>query len=184
MQQRQRQHPSSKSPNTTNNTKKKTKKKTRRKVAKVHDEKKEENNNNNTIICCLCLCVCAAAAGGRGRGGGGGRHWRFHNVHPMLRMIFKLYRMPVCDTCEHALCVKQRYFIASYRRRWLRRKKNGGRMTSYNIWEIDVDAYLWGGYSWSKENFYRYYPRDRTMELAVRLWRMTGQIIWDYEKLN
>ena len=122
--------------------------------------KVDEKENN---ICCLCLC----AAGQR------------DHVHPMLRMIFKLYWMPICDTCEHALYVKQRYFIAWYRRRWLRRN---GRMKSYNFWKIDVDGYLWG-HSWP-ENFYRYNPRDSTMELAVRFWRKTGQIIWDYEKLN
>ena len=60
--------------------------------------------------------------------------------------------------------------------------QKNGRMTSYNIWKIDVDGYLWG-HSWP-ENFYRYNPRDSTMELAVRFWRKTGQIIWDYEKLN
>ena len=52
-------------------------------------------------ICCLCL----------GTHDGGG-------VHPLLRMIYKLYWMSICDTCEHVLNVKQHYFPSRFSRKW------------------------------------------------------------------
>ena len=109
----------------------------------MHSKSINPKKKTNKFTCCLCL------NNDRERGG----------LHPLLRMIYKLYWMPICTTCEHMLNVKQHYFEPLFRRR--RRRKNG-RMESLNSWDIDVDGYRYGNYP---EKFYSWRnPRDITIK--------------------